>query len=74
VFFILFYIANVALNIFVVKYNHKNPKNIFSGILFFTLFIATWIPINIICLFKRTESWEEIKHERSDVDLDKLVN
>ncbi len=74
VFFLLFYIANVAMNIFVVKYNKKNPKNILSGIIFFSLFIATWIPINIICLFKKTDSWEQIKHDRSDVDLDKLIN
>ncbi len=73
-FFIVFYIANVAMNIFVVKYNHKSVKNILSGVLFFSLFIATWIPINIICLFKKTETWEPIKHDRSDIDLDHLVN
>jgi len=74
IFFVLFYIANVALNIFVVKYNRKSAKNILSGILFFSLFLATWIPINIICILKKTESWEDIKHNRNDVDLDKLVN
>jgi len=74
IFFIIFYLVNVAMNIFVVKYNKKNIKSIFSGIIFFALFIATWIPINIVCLFKKTDSWEQIKHERSDVDLDKLVN
>ena len=47
---------------------------IFSGIIFFALFLATWIPINIICLFKKTNNWEQIKHDRSDVDLDQLVN
>ena len=73
-FFVVFYILNVAMNIFVVKYNHKSAKNIITGILFFSLFIATWIPINIICLFKKTENWEQIKHDRSDVDLDSLVN
>lgn len=74
VFFIVFYFINVAMNIFVVKYNRKSPKNILSGIIFFSLFIATWIPINIICMIKKTDSWEQIKHDRSDVDLDKLVN
>ena len=73
-FFVVFYILNVAMNIFVVKYNRKSAKNIITGILFFSLFIATWIPINIISLFKKTESWEQIKHDRSDVDLDSLVN
>ncbi len=73
-FFIVFYLLNVAMNIFVVKYNKKSTKNIFSGIIFFALFLATWIPINIICLFKKTNNWEQIKHDRSDVDLDQLVN
>ena len=73
IFFIVFYILNVLMNIFVVKYNKKSVKSIFSGVILFSLFIATWIPINIICLFKKTEKWEEIKHERSDVDLDKLI-
>ena len=73
-FFIVFYLLSVAMNIFVVKYNKKSTKNIFSGIIFFALFLATWIPINIICLFKKTNNWEQIKHDRSDVDLDQLVN
>ncbi len=74
IFFIVFYFINVAMNIFVVKYNKKSVKNIMSGIIFFTLFIATWIPINIICMIKKTDSWEQIKHDRSDIDLDNLVN
>jgi len=72
-FFIVFYILNVAMNIFVVKYNKKNAKNVISGILLFSLFLATWIPINIICMFKKTENWEQIKHDRNDIDLDKLI-
>ncbi len=73
-FFVLSYLATVAMNIFVVKYNKKSIKNVFSGIILFALFLATWIPINIICIFKKTEKWEEIKHYRSDVDLDELIN
>ena len=73
-FFVLSYLATVAMNIFVVKYNKKSIRNVFSGIILFALFLATWIPINIICIFKKTEKWEEIKHDRSDVDLDELIN
>ena len=73
-FFVLAYLATVAMNIFVVKYNKKSIKNVLSGIILFALFLATWIPINIICIFKKTEHWEEIKHDRSDVDLDELIN
>ena len=39
-FFVVFYILNVAMNIFVVKYNHKSAKNIITGILFFSLFMV----------------------------------
>ena len=74
VFFIFFYFVNVALNIFVIKYNKKSVKTLLSGIILFSLFLATWIPINIICIFKKTNSWEEIKHDRSDVDLDSLIS
>ena len=73
-FFVLSYLATVAMNIFVVKYNKKSIRNVFSGIILFALFLATWIPINIICIFKKTEKGEEIKHDRSDVDLDELIN
>lgn len=72
-FFVIFYISNVAVNIFVVKYNKKKVSSILSGIILFSLFLATWIPINIVCMFKKTESWEEIKHDRSDVKIDELL-
>lgn len=70
-FFLIAYLANVAINIFVVKYNKKSVKEIMSGILLFTFFILTWIPINIICLFKKDLAWEPIKHKRS-VNIDEI--
>ena len=27
-----------------------------------------------VLIFKKTENWEQIKHDRSDVDLDQIVN
>ena len=70
-FFLAAYIANVAINIFVVVYNKKSVKEIMSGILLFTLFMLTWIPINFICLFKKDLTWEPIKHKRS-VGIDEI--
>ena len=63
-FFLLTYIGNVIINLFVVKYNKKSVKEIMSGILLFSLFMLTWIPINFICLFKKDLAWEPIKHKR----------
>ena len=70
-FFFIAYLANVAINIFVIKYNKKSVKEIMSGILLFTFFILTWIPINAICLFKKDLVWEPIKHKRS-VNIDEI--
>jgi len=71
VFFLIGYIGNVILNIFIVIYNNKNVKEVLSGILLFTLFMLTWIPINIICMFKKDLAWEQIKHSRS-VDINDI--
>lgn len=62
--FILFYLFNILLNIFTVKYNHKKVEDIFAGVFLFSFFLATWVPINFICLFKKTKDWEQIKHDR----------
>lgn len=71
-FFIVVYIANIILNIFVVRYNHRKAREILPGILLFTFFILTWIPINFICLFTKNLSWEPIKHNRN-MDIDEIT-
>lgn len=71
IYFLIGYIANIILNIFIVIYNKKNVKEILSGILLFTVFMFTWIPINIVCMFKKELVWEQIKHNRS-VDIDQI--
>ena len=62
VYFVIAYLLGILVEIFVLLYKHKNPRKVFSGILFFVVFIFTWIPINIICLLKKHTKWEEIKH------------
>ena len=71
VFFIIAYLGSVLLNIFIVIYNKKSIKGILSGILLFSFFMITWIPINFICLFKKDMTWEPIKHSRS-MDIDEV--
>lgn len=63
-FFMLTYLTGVVVSIFVLKYNKRKAKNVISAIALFALFIFTWIPINVICLFKKDMVWEEIKHKR----------
>lgn len=71
IFFIVAYLSNILLNIFIVIYNKKSVKKVLSGILLFTVFMITWIPINFICVFKKDMTWEPIKHSRK-VDIDEI--
>ena len=52
----------------VVMLAHKKVSGMTKGVFTFWIFIFSWIPINIICLFKRQKTWEEIKHS-SDVKI-----
>lgn len=63
-FMIITYISGVIVSLFVVKYNKRKARNVLSSIALFALFILTWIPINVICLFTKDMKWEEIKHSR----------
>lgn len=65
IFLALSYISGVIVSIFVIKYNKRKSKSVISAIVLFALFILTWVPINVVCLFKKNLKWEEIKHSRS---------
>lgn len=73
VFFALSYLLSIAIAIFVVKYNKKEVKNSLTGIMTFPIFLITWIPINIVCLFTKKVKWEPINHTR-DISIDNLTS
>lgn len=66
------YLLSIVLNVFLVIYDNKNIKDVIAGILFYTIFIVTWIPINFISIFKKEIKWEEIKHTRN-IDVKEIV-
>ena len=72
-FFILSYIVSVLIAIFIVRYNKKQVKESISGIIAFPIFLITWIPINIVCLFTKKIKWEPIKHTR-DISIDNITS
>ena len=65
IFLVITYIISVLLSVFIVNYLNKNIKEVISGIILFSIFLLSWIPINIICLFKKVKVWEEINHSRN---------
>lgn len=71
--FIISYLIGIITELFVLKYKGKSIKSLISGIVLFSFFIFTWIPINIICLIKKQTNWEEIKHNRN-VTINEIKN
>lgn len=43
----------------------KMQQGIWRGILYFWFFLLSWMPINLLCIFRRTITWEQIRHERN---------
>ena len=71
-FFIVTYLIGVLTNVFIFKFNGQNIKEVLSSVLLFSLFILSWIPINIVCLVKKDVTWKPITHSRN-VDMKELL-
>lgn len=56
------YLINFAIALLVVLIEKKHKM--LKGIITFWFFIISWIPINMICLFKKQTEWIQIKHTR----------
>ncbi len=54
--------ATAFLTLLVEK---KYSKKMWKAILYYWIFVMSWIPINLLCLVKKTTVWHEIKHTRS---------
>lgn len=59
------YLLSIAMCIFTLLLERKANRKITKSVLYYWIFIASWIPINILCMFKKTTVWHEIKHTRS---------
>jgi hypothetical protein len=67
------YLLGVILNMFVLIYYQRDVYETLEGIFLFTIFILTWIPINVICLFKKDLKWVPIEHNKS-TNVEALLN
>lgn len=63
-FFMIGYLADVILNMFMIVYYKRDMYDTLHGIFLFMIFMMTWIPINIMCLFKKDLKWVQIEHNR----------
>ena len=60
-----FYIIGVLFRMMIIKKCGKKIKDMLGGILWFDIFLFSWIPVSFLCLFKRDCSWDQIKHDRN---------
>ncbi len=59
------YLSTVLVTMTALILEKKNPLKMMNGILFTWFFLISWIPINLISLFSRTNEWKQISHVRN---------
>lgn len=70
--FILSYVVTLIVTLFVTIYNKKSINGMLPALILFTLFMLSWVPINIACIFKKNIKWQHIGHNKS-VGIDDIV-
>ena len=66
------YGSSILISSLVVILEKKKMRKAFKGIFTLSIFMLTWIPINILCLVKRDYEWEPIEHKVA-VDIDTIT-
>lgn len=57
-------LLGIIFRTYLIKHYGNSIIDNIGGILIFDLFLLSWLPINIICLFKKNCSCDHIKHNR----------
>lgn len=70
--FIISYVATLIVTLFVTVYNKKSISGMLPALILFTLFMLTWMPINVVCLFKKNVKWHHIGHDKN-VNIDDII-
>lgn len=66
------YIITALISLFAVLFEKKKVTDSIKGIFTLSIFMLTWVPINIICMFKKNYRWTPIEHKRL-VNIDSIV-
>lgn len=69
---ILGYIISILLSLIVLIMDKRKIKNVIKGIFTLSIFMVTWIPINVSCILKKEFNWEPIKHTRN-IDIESVM-
>ena len=69
---VLGYVVTTLISLFVALFQKKKIKDTIKGILTLAIFMLTWVPINIACMFKKSYTWQPIEHNRC-VKIDSII-
>lgn len=67
-YFIFYYVFMCSLAAFLTYYQERKaiPREMYSAIALFPVFMASWIPLQVVSLFKEAHHWKEIQHTGED--------
>ena len=72
VLFLATYFCGIGICSLILRHNGRRADDCLPGLLLFTLFLFSWLPLNIAVLIKRNIRWKPIVHSRN-VDIGALV-
>ena len=58
------FIFPILTAILIMKIDKKPIKPMWKGLIFYPVFLGSWLLINFKCLFVRNTKWEKIEHKR----------
>jgi cellulose synthase/poly-beta-1,6-N-acetylglucosamine synthase-like glycosyltransferase len=67
------YMFCVLISVIVLAMQKKSIVKSLKGILMLFVFMISWIPINLMCLYKKEHTWEQIEHNKQ-VDIESLLD
>ena len=59
------FIFPIATGVLIMILDKRPIRPMIKGLLYYPLFLGSWILINLKCLFKRNLTWEKINHVRN---------
>lgn len=68
----LSYFGCIIMTVMAIYMEKKSIRKMWKGILYYWVFIFSWIPINFICLFKKETTWHQIDHTRG-INMDEML-
>ncbi len=59
------WLISMIMCLLVLACEKKPVHSLWKALLTYWMFIASWVPINLLCTFKKCTSWEPIAHTRN---------